>query len=199
MSSHDVLDGFEERLLTQLKEVVAERGSMTATPAAPAARPGRRRLVVSLAMATALVVVGVLVAALLPGLGEAPAYAVTRDPDGSIRVYIRDYRDPKGLQRRLEAFGVKAAVDYIPLGKTCREPRGDFVPPEQAPREMVSWGPFGEEDGFYWKLHPEFIGPDQTFVYEVQVGKDAHGDGVQRAMIRLANGPVAPCDPVPVG
>ena len=193
MSSHDVLDGFEERLLLQLKEVVAERASMTAAPAPRS----RRRLVIS--FAAALVVVGVLGAALLSGLGEEPAYAVTRDPDGSIRVYIRDYRDPKGLQRRIEAFGVKAAVDYLPQGKTCREPRGDFVPPEQVPREMVSWGPFGHEDGYYWKLHPEFIGPDQTFVYVVQIGKDADGGGVQRAMIRLANGPVGPCDPVPIG
>jgi hypothetical protein len=194
MSSRDVLDGFEERLLAQLKDVVAERASMAAAPASRS----RRRLVISFAAAGALAAVGVLVAVLLPALGAGPAYAVTRDPDGSIRVYIRDYRDPKGLQRRIEAFGVKAAVDYIPLGTTCREPRGDFVPPEQVLREMVSCGPFGEEDGIYWKLHPEFIGPDQTFVYVVQVGKDA-GGGVQKALIRLANGPVAPCDPVQIG
>jgi hypothetical protein len=195
MSSHDVLDGFEERLLAQLKEVVAEREAMTA---APTRRP-RRRLVISVAAATALAVVGVLVAVLLPGLAEQPAYAVIRDPDGSIRVYIRDYRDPKGLQRRLEAFGVKAAVDYIPFGTRCREPRGDFVPPDQMPLAMVSWGPFGEEDGYYWKLHPEFIGPNQTFVYVVQIGREADGGHDQRARIQLANGPVAPCDPVPVG
>jgi len=195
MSSHDVLDGFEERLLAQLKEVVAERQTMTA---APPRRP-RRRLVISVAVAGALAVVGVLVAALLPGLGEQPAYAVIRDPDGSIRVYIRDYRDPKGLQNRIEAFGVKAVVDYIPWGTTCREPRGDFVPPDQMPLEMVTWGPFGEEDGYYWKLHPEFIGPDQTFVYVVRVRTEADGGHDQRVVIRLANGPVAPCDPVPIG
>jgi hypothetical protein len=129
------------------------------------------------------------------GMHTSAAYAVDRDPDGSIRVSVYDYRDPKGLQRRIEAFGVKAAVDYLPAGMTCREPRADFVPPDQMPRAMVDWAPLGSKD-HYFKVHPQYIGPDQTFVYTVQLSTNKH-DRSQRAAIRLANGPVAPCTPVP--
>jgi hypothetical protein len=178
---------FEERLLTQLKNVVAARA---ATPSA--ARPvSTRRLVLALGAAIALSVAG---GAVLFSLRSTPAYAVERDPDGSIRVYIRDYRDPKGLQARIESFGVPAAVDYIPRGTACREPRGDFVPRDQVPRAMVDWGPFGDESDRYWKLYPQYIRPGQTFVYTVEVAR-----GYQRAMVRLANGPVAPCVQVPAG
>ena len=119
-----------------------------------------------------------------------------RDPDGSIRVYIRDYRDPKGLQHRIESFGVQAAVDYVPWGTKCREPRGDFVHADRTPRAMVELGTRSVDEGNrYWKLNPRYIKPDQTFVYVVQLAKDKHGNRSERAVIRLANGPVTPCDP----
>jgi hypothetical protein len=219
MNSPDhMLDRFEERLLAQLREVVAERAAETPArtvtaaagsvegsalgSAAPAARRmrllrPRRRLVLVLGVALVLAVVAVIAGPALVGLQKSPAYAVVRDPDGSIRIYIRDYRDPKGLERRIESFGVRAAVDYIPQGMKCKEPRGDFVPLDETPRAMVSWGPFGDSGNYYWKLNPQYIKPDQTFVYVVQVSKDKSGDRTQRAAIRLANGPVAPCEPVP--
>jgi len=178
---------FEDRLLAELKQVVAER--------APVRR--RRRLTVALVAAVVLVAGGAVAG---PALLSSPAYAVERDPDGSIRVYIRDYRDPEGLQRRLAAFGVRAAIDYLPAGADCREPRGDFVPRDQVTLDLVSWGPFGDSgDDPYWKLHPQFLGPDQTFVYTVHLGRDANGERYQRAAIRVANGPVAPCVRVPAG
>lgn len=124
-------------------------------------------------------------------LRPSPAYAVERDPDGSVRVYIHDYRDPEGLQRRLATFGIRAAVNYLPAGTACREPRADYVPPEQMPRALVDWSTLGTEQHFF-KLYPQYIGPGQTLVYTVEVAE--HG---QRAAIRLANGPVAPCTPVP--
>jgi hypothetical protein len=116
---------------------------------------------------------------------------VERDPDGSIRVSVYDYRDPAGLQKRIEAFGVKAAVDYLPAGMTCQESRADFVPADRMPLAMVDWAPLGSAD-HYFKVHPQYIGAGQTFVYTVQLSKHS-----QRAAIRLANGPVAPCTPVP--
>jgi len=185
MSSPDrTHDGFEERLLVALKDMVAERS-------APARRPARRRLVYAAALAVAAVAGATAI-----GLHDGPAYAVERDRDGSIRIYIHDYRDPEGLQRRLASFGVRAAVDYLPAGRTCQEPRADFVPQAEVPLGLVNWGPFpgGEK---YFKVYPRFIGPGQTFVYTAQVGWDAHGNHFQRAVIRLANGPVAPCRQVP--
>src|SRR5262249_54232362 len=90
--------------------------------------------------------------------------------------------------------GVKAAVDFLPAGMTCKEPRADFVRPELMPREMVDWAPLSSKD-HYFKVHPEYIGPDQTFVYTVQVSNKRGLS--QRVAIRLANGQVAPCTPVP--
>jgi hypothetical protein len=170
-------DTFEERLLGELKQVVAS--------AQPAAR--KSRLVWVSAAAVVVAGAGISYAALKP----SPAYAVERDPDGSVRVSIHDYRDPEGLQRRLAAFGVRAAVNYLPAGMACREPRADYVPPDQMPLALVDWSPLGTEQ-HYFKVFPQYIGPGQTFVYTVQVAKHR-----QRSAIRLANGPVAPCTPVP--
>jgi hypothetical protein len=125
MSSHDVLDGFEERLLASSRRSWRKREAMTA---APTRRP-RRRLVISVAAATALAVVGVLVAVLLPGLAEQPAYAVIPRPGRFDRVYIRDYRDPKGLQRRLEAFGVKRRWTTSHLARGAEEPEATSCHP----------------------------------------------------------------------
>jgi hypothetical protein len=179
------LGTFEERLLTELKVVAAQ--PMPGAAPVPARQP-RRRLV--LAGAAALAAVTAAGAGVF-GLHTSPAYAVERDPDGSIRVSVYDYRDPAGLQRRIEAFGVRAAVDYLPAGMACQQDRADFVPADRMPLAMVDWAPLAGED-HYFKVHPEYIGAGQTFVYTVQVSKHS-----QRAAIRLANGPVAACAPEP--
>ncbi len=59
------------------------------------------------------------------------------------------------------------------------------------PLALVDWSPLSEPD-HYFKVHPEQIGPGQTFVYAAQV--DEHRT---RAAIRPADGPVGPCVPVP--
>jgi hypothetical protein len=183
-SDRQQLGAFEEHLLAELKNVVAAN-------AVPVPRP-RRRLVLAGGALVAVAVAAVAGASVV-GLHTSPAYAVERDRDGSIRVSVYDYRDPKGLQRRIESFGVKAAVDYVPVGMTCREPRADFVPADEMPLAMVDWAPVGSED-HYFKVFPQYIGAGQTFVYTVQVSAKGHS---QRAAIRLANGPVAPCTQVP--
>jgi hypothetical protein len=196
VTSDQQLGAFEEHLLAELKSLVATRTVEGAVPGTgrPARGP-RRRLVLAVgAVITAAVVAAVVDPALL-GFSGSPAYAVQRDPDGSIRISVYDYRDPKGLQQRIEAFGIKAAVDYLPGGMTCQEPRADYVPADQVPRAMVDWAPLNSKDR-YFKVHPQYMRPDQTFVYTVQIS-DHHGDRTQRAAIRLANGPVAPCRPVP--
>jgi hypothetical protein len=181
------LSAFEEQLLTQLKNVVATRAARSASPLTtqPARRP-RHRLVLAAGVAVAAVA-----GASVFALRTPPAYAVERDPDGSIRVSVYDYRDPQGLQQRIEAFGVKAAVDYLPAGMTCQESRADFVPADRMPLKMVDWAPLSSEDR-YFKVHPQYIRAGQTFVYTVQLSEHD-----QRAAIRLADGPVAPCVPVP--
>jgi hypothetical protein len=189
------LGAFEERLLTELRNAVAIRAEASAVPmAGRSVRWRRRRLVLAAGTGLAVAAVATLAGPSMLGLHPSPAYAVERDPDGSIRVFIHDYRDPKGLQQRIEAFGIKAAVDYLPAGMTCQEPRADYVPADQMPREMVDWAPLSSKE-HYFKVHPQYVGPNQTFVYTVQISNN-HGR-TQRFAIRLANGPVAPCTPVP--
>ena len=108
---------------------------------------GRRRMA-GIAGATALAAGAVLTAvALLPGgdAGQAgtahlaspygpvrfqtAAWTVTREPDRTVTVLVRQLSDPAGLQRALRADGVPAAVafqggmlsDTPPLPRSCRD------------------------------------------------------------------------------
>jgi hypothetical protein len=175
--------GFEDRLLDELKMNL------------PAPTEGRSRVrrrwpvAVGAVGAAAAVAIGATVVVQL----NQPAFAVERDADGSVRVSIFDYRDPDGLRARLASFGVRAVVDFLPFDKTCREPRADYVPREQMPLALVTWPQPGSNDS-YFRLHPEYIGANQTLVYTVRVDRHAHD---QRFVIRLANGPVAECEQIP--
>jgi hypothetical protein len=181
---------YEQRLLAELREVVAER-------AAPVAAPARRRIriAVGLSAAAALAVAAAVGAPVLPGAGDRPAYAAERDPDGSIRILIREYRDAAGLQARLRQLGVAAVVDYVPDGKQCREPRADYLP--EPPGLLTHLPP---EDGgeSVMRLHPELIGPGQTFVFGTTIVGELGtlGSGAV-ARIGLAAGPVRPCELIP--
>ncbi|WP_432981824.1 hypothetical protein [Dactylosporangium sp. CA-233914] len=174
--------GFEERLLEELQLVVAERRP---------ARKRRRHAAVTIGAAAAVAVAAGAVT--LVQLNR-PAYAVERDVDGSVRVSIFDYRDPDGLRQRLAAFGVRADVNFLPYDRTCREPRADYVPPDEMPLALVDWPAPGSNESFF-RLHPQYIGAGQTLVYTVRVDRRAHD---QRAVIRLANGPVAACERIAV-
>jgi hypothetical protein len=176
------LGGFEERLLTQLKEEITE----VAAPALPA----RRRLVPVLAAAAGLVAVAVGAAAAI-GVFSSPAYAVDREPDGSIRISIREYTDPKGLERKLNGFGVSAVIDYVPSGMRCKEPRARYAPDE--PDLLSADDTTRSDEQAAWLLHPEKIGPGQTLVYTVWL----YDDGTNSSTVgrwRLAIGAVAPCE-----
>jgi hypothetical protein len=189
---------YEERLLVELRDVVTDRAAATRAPART--RTARRRLpiAVGLGAAAALAVAAGIGAPALLGAGDRPAYAAERDPDGSIRIHIREYRDAKGLQARLSQLGVAAVVDYVPNGKQCREPRATYVPDDQVPRGLLTDSPHDDGKGAYWKLHPDLIGPGQTFVYTTTIiGDPDDAEWSAKADIRLATGPVGACELVP--
>jgi hypothetical protein len=122
---------FEDRLLEQLLDVVAERPE----PAAVLHRRSRRtRLSVIGAGVAAATVAIVLVATssdVTPG-----AYAVESLPDGAVSVSINSLRDADGLQRSLRAAGVPAFVDYVAADRRgCAAP-GDS-PEESGVRNEI--------------------------------------------------------------
>jgi hypothetical protein len=187
---------YEEKVLTELREVVASRTSPVAVPRSTGPMR-RRRLMLATAAAVLAVAAGVGAPALL-GTWQQSAYAVERDPDGSIRIYIREYRDAKGLETKLRAFGVSAVVDYVPNGKQCREPRASYIPDDQVPPGLMTTEPPRGDEEAYWKLHPELIPPGHTFVYTTTlIGKPGDKEWTAKGHMALATGPVAPCELVP--
>jgi hypothetical protein len=101
---------FEDRLLAQLRRVVAEREDSRESTYS---RTGRRRLVLSGAGA-ALVIAIVAIAAVAIGTGNrtTSAYAIQVRPGGKVAVSIYKIGDAKALQRSLRAAGVPAVVDF---------------------------------------------------------------------------------------
>ncbi|TDD59049.1 hypothetical protein E1263_16760 [Kribbella antibiotica] len=114
------MNTFEDKLLAELRTVVAERP-------VDIRRKRPKRVLVGIAACLTLAA-GTAVA--VPMLSGDPAYAVVTQPDGSVRVTIYRAEGDKGLQKRLRAAGVPAEVDFLAKGKTCRrtpagKPPGD--------------------------------------------------------------------------
>ncbi|MCP3800630.1 hypothetical protein NLX83_15290 [Allokutzneria sp. A3M-2-11 16] len=172
---------FEDRLLTELKQVVAER-----EPVRPATR--WRPVVVAAGL---VVAAGVAVPTLLTGGGAA--YALEKQQDGTVRVEIKELSDAAGLERRLGELGIKAKVDYLPAGKTCRAPR--FTPTRGTSAGMLSSGLSSSEaagTAAVFTFNPaEFTG-DRSVVIETSGGGD-----VSALQVSFAEGPVGVCVPVP--
>jgi hypothetical protein len=127
MSKHQTEGGdFQERLLTRLKAVVAERGAAAAGSAAspPSAGARRRRpLRLALASAAALSVAAVLLIVNSGGDNPSRAFAVEPQAGGGVTISIFSLEDAAGLDRALERAGIPAQVNWLPAGTTCRERR----------------------------------------------------------------------------
>lgn len=185
-------DTFQENLLVAIREEVETRE----------ARPVRshRRKWMYAAAATA-VAAGVGVVG-VPMLSAGPAYAVDREPDGSIRVHVTedlDHDDLDALEAKLRFFGVNAEVDWLGNGEDCAEPRAAYVgDPDMGPAGLFESVPAKapQDDGWDWIIHPEFVGEGRTLVWEVQVARGEEWAFI-KSDIRVAVGPVAPCEIVP--
>ncbi|MEU4508428.1 hypothetical protein AB0G05_02930 [Nonomuraea wenchangensis] len=172
---------FRDELLQELR---AEAATVS-WESRPARRPVRR-LAAAAGLAAAVVAV---VAVAVPLASETPAFAVVKNPDGTVTVRINEFVRPKELEKRLREEGVRAVIDYVPYGQTCREPRGEIVP---QPQRM----PLRRSDGPGFWIDPRDFGPDETLVVVMHsaAGDPAKSNGGGVGVIR---GPVAPCELVP--
>jgi hypothetical protein len=103
---------FEDRLLAQLRRVVAESPDPVPTPVPHRRHVPRARLAlagVSVAAAATVAVIAATGGSVTPN-----AWAVEPGPHGEVTVAIRGLEDADGLQHRLRAAGVPAVVDYVP-------------------------------------------------------------------------------------
>ncbi|MEX5706982.1 hypothetical protein AB1484_01365 [Parafrankia sp. FMc6] len=95
----------------------------------PGTPPRRRRRVLRLGVVGAAAAAVSLTAALvLPG-SASPAYALSEEPDGTVKVQINEFRQAKQLEADLRAAGINAVVDFVPIGQTCQQLRGGGAPP----------------------------------------------------------------------
>lgn len=116
-------DNFEEKLLTELRQVVSERPE----PAHATAQPHRSRRPARFAMAGGGLAVAVAAVAIIAGSGDntPTAYAVAKEPDGAVTVSIKSLQDADGLEASLIKAGVPAEVNYSPVMPTV-ECTGDL-------------------------------------------------------------------------
>ncbi|MEU9832516.1 hypothetical protein AB0D67_13380 [Streptosporangium sp. NPDC048047] len=159
----------------------------------PARRLPFRRPVLALAAAVA----AAAAVAVPLVIGGAPAYAVDKTPDGSIRVQIKEFRDAKKLEADLKDLGLNAVVDYVPPGKRCEGTRGDFLPRSEADDLLTldgeQAGTVDTLDETAVLLHPSVLKPGQTAMLQfAEMRGNPHGV-VMASLARITNGTVAPC------
>ncbi len=117
---------FEERLLRELKAVVARRDAEQAAAIRDAQPPVRRR-----APRLALAAAGAIAAAALllfnsGGDNAQRAFAVEPQESGGVTIKVYSLEDAAGLEEALEDAGIQAQVTWLEPGTSCREPH--FTP-----------------------------------------------------------------------
>jgi hypothetical protein len=115
--------GFEQRLLTQLRSVVAERGAAQEQMAKAASPTPSWRRTPRLALGGAVAAVAVAAAMIVSAGGDntQAAFAVEPQAGGGVNLKIYSLSDADGLEGALEEAGIPADVTYLPAGTTCRD------------------------------------------------------------------------------
>ncbi|NUR88396.1 MAG: hypothetical protein HOY71_30275 [Nonomuraea sp.] len=145
-------------------------------------RPPRRRLRVLAPVLGLVAAAGVAVPLLL----HTPAYAVEKNPDGTVTVTINDARNADGLEGNLRGMGYNVTVDYVAQGKHCSpEPRAAHYTDTEL---TVFPPPHLDEPG--WVLNLDQLRAGETGVLEFSV---ADSGRVAAIWARVADGPVADC------
>jgi hypothetical protein len=198
---------FAQRLRTELKAIVVERGAALAAEEATRATTAmplwrRPRLALGGAAATATVAAAMIVSA--GGGGTPAAYAVEPQPEGMISVEIRSLEDARGLEEALGEVGIRASVDYLATGMACKEPRFQPVPPPGGRAFLISKiGSDGKGVPEAFVIDRDAIDPDKTLVITASPNTGTSGDGHvipagdYLVQMEVAQGSVAPCEPVP--
>jgi len=115
---------FEQRLLDELKAVVAERGAAQATASegttpTPAWRRAPRLAFGAIAVLAAAAAVLIFNSG---GDNTPTAFAVEPQKGGGVTIRVYSLEDASGLEEALEDAGIRSQVTWLPAGKVCREP-----------------------------------------------------------------------------
>jgi hypothetical protein len=177
------MSNFEERLLTVLKEEISTRTHPVAV------RRPRRRLA---GLTVAGVAAAATVAATLTGVFGSPAYAVTKGADGVVSVEINAFEDPHGLESELADAGIKAVVDYLPFGQTCKGPRGE---PGGAGGRVTS-GVGKSDKGVFFRIEKGQVPAGQTLVLTFSLDRGGADRPPFSGSMQVVKGAVTDCEPI---
>lgn len=177
---------FQDRLW---RELVEEHGARLAQMTRPAINHRRRPRPRLLAGTTVgLAGVGTAVALIVSAAGSSPAFAVTRNNDGTVTVWIRRVEGIAGANARLAALGVRARAVVVAAG--CKPPAGVAIKPGRliaAPKVHGNWT--GVRQVVIARFDPKKIPSGRTLVLPaVSAGKQ-----VRIAQVRAVRGPAPPC------
>lgn len=122
----------------------------------------------------------------------APAYAIVKNPDGTITVEFKaggtkftTQELSRRMQEDLRASGVPTVVNFMPSDKMCKEPRARYRP-EQKGQDLVEYS--SDPGALKVIIHRERIMPGQTVVL-IYKGEN----GMYAMEQKIAEGPVAAC------
>lgn len=121
-------DDFEERLLAELKTVVAQRAAEEEVPSESQAPTAARRRAPRLALGAATMLAAATGVLVFSSGGDNPpkAFAIESQDGGGVTIKVYSPEDSAGLEAALAEAGIHSQVNWLPTGMTCREPH--FTP-----------------------------------------------------------------------
>jgi hypothetical protein len=135
------MSNFEDHLW---QAFVAEHGDGMARISRPAARhaqSGRRLRRPALLTGTGLGIAGLATAGVFALTSASPAFAVTKNPDGTVNVTLSDLSDLPALNQKLAQDGIP--VTAVPISTSCsatgaiNNPSGEGMPRTQASQDAT--------------------------------------------------------------
>ncbi len=160
----------EDRLWTDLVAEPQAESALSARQPLPMRGHSRR---VALA-ATGLVLTGLIVTMALAtgGTQTTPAYAVTVNANGSVRVTLNEVLGVSGANEQLASLGVRARIARVEAG--CTETAENAIPPGDISNGripmMVEPQKVGEGlAGLDWVIHPDAIPQGDTVLITAQL------------------------------
>jgi hypothetical protein len=130
------------------------------------------------------------------GNDRASANTAVRNADGEIVITLREGKNPKDLQRRLQDLDVPAVVDFLDSGYGCDTARSTGWSQEPPPEDLFTRD-LASSNGLEstYILRPDLLEPGETVAFEIQI--DEFGDEFASAVrLHVSTSPVGECVPV---
>jgi hypothetical protein len=135
------MSNFEDHLWQALAAEHGDAMARISRPAARHAQSGRRLRRPALLTGAGLGIAGLATAGVFALTSASPAFAVTKNPDGTVNVTLTDLSDLPALNQKLAQDGVP--VTAVPISTSCSatgaitNPSGEGMPSTQASQDAT--------------------------------------------------------------